>query len=67
MAILDPVTRKLTALRGGTVEIRVTSESMRELTDPASLEPVAVSRAVRVPSPQGAEPGARPPCAVGAG
>jgi len=67
VAILDPVTRELTALRGGAVEIRVTSESMREPTDPASLAPVAVSRTVRVPSPRGAEPGARPPCAIGAG
>jgi exopolysaccharide biosynthesis protein len=58
VAILDPVTRELTALRPGTAEIRVTNESMRELTDAASLEPVAASRTVRVDG----RPGDRPRC-----
>jgi hypothetical protein len=48
VAILDPLTRELTALRAGTVEIRVTNESMRELTDAASLAPVTASQTVRV-------------------
>jgi 3',5'-cyclic AMP phosphodiesterase CpdA len=55
-AILDPGTRELTALRPGTVEIRVTEESMRELTDPASLEPITATRTVEV---TGAGPPAR--------
>jgi hypothetical protein len=67
VAILDPLTREVTALRGGTVEIRVWSESMREYTGEVSLEPIAVSRTLHVSSAHGAEPGARPPCAIGAG
>ena len=48
VALLDPLTRTLTALRSGTFEIRVTNESMREHTGPASLEPVRAARTVAV-------------------
>lgn len=48
VAILDPETRELTALRTGEVTVRVSSESMRELTDEASLAPVVGERTVQV-------------------
>ena len=63
VAILDPLTRELTALRPGTVEIRVTNESMRQLTDEASLEPITVSRTLRVVPAHGQGHGRPPPCA----
>ena len=63
VAILDPVTRELTALQPGTVEIHVTNESMREVTDGASLEPITASRTLRVlPSHDGRPQGGRPHC-----
>ena len=40
VAILDPVTRKLTGLHTGDVTVKVTNDSMREYTDDASLAPV---------------------------
>jgi Phosphodiester glycosidase/Calcineurin-like phosphoesterase len=49
VAVLDPLTRELTAVRAGTVEVRVTNESLREHTGEASLQPITVSRTVRVP------------------
>jgi hypothetical protein len=63
VAILDPVTRELTALQPGTVDVRVTNESMRELTDAASLEPITAVRTVRVvPSHGRRRHGGRPRC-----
>jgi hypothetical protein len=49
VAVLDPLTRELTAVRAGTVEVRVTNESMRVYSDEASLEPFTTARTVRVP------------------
>jgi hypothetical protein len=49
VAVLDPRTRELTAVRAGTVEVRVTNESMREHTGEASLEPITAARTIRVP------------------
>jgi 3',5'-cyclic AMP phosphodiesterase CpdA len=46
-AILDPLTRKLTALRSGEVTVTVTVDSMREYTGPASLAPITTSRVIR--------------------
>jgi hypothetical protein len=63
VALLNPVTRELTALRPGTVEIRVTNESMRELTEPASLEPIVATRTVRILPGHGHKSGDRPRCA----
>ncbi|CAB4950361.1 unannotated protein [freshwater metagenome] len=48
LAILDPRTRELTGLRTGTLEVAVTSESMREYTDEASLAPVTTKRTIEV-------------------
>ncbi|WP_211752825.1 phosphodiester glycosidase family protein [Nocardioides lianchengensis] len=48
VAILDPQTRQLTGLRAGSVTLRVSSESMRELTDESSLAPVVGERVVQV-------------------
>lgn len=48
VAILDPATRQLTALRQGTVTVRVTEESMREFTDEASLAPVTTEKTIAV-------------------
>jgi Phosphodiester glycosidase/Calcineurin-like phosphoesterase len=67
VATLDPLTRELTALRPGTVEIRVTNESMRELTDEASLEPVTMSQTVRVVPSHGRDFGRPPECARAGG
>jgi hypothetical protein len=63
VALLDPLTRELTALQPGTFEISVTNESMRELTDAASLEPVVAGRTVRVLGEHGRKDGDRPRCA----
>jgi hypothetical protein len=46
------------------VDIRVTNESMRELTDPASLEPITTTRTVRVLTAQGRESQEQPRCAA---
>jgi hypothetical protein len=48
IAILDPETRELTALRQGTVKVSVTSESMREYTDEASLAPIVEEKTIEV-------------------
>ncbi|WP_433379047.1 phosphodiester glycosidase family protein [Actinoplanes sp. CA-142083] len=48
VAILDPVTRKLTALGRGQVTVTVTNDSMRPYTDDASLAPVATSKTIQV-------------------
>ncbi len=48
VAILDPTTRKLTALSQGVVTIRVTNDSMRAYTDEASLSPVTTERTIVV-------------------
>jgi hypothetical protein len=48
VAILDPVTRRLTALHTGDVTVRVSNESMREYTDEASLAPVTTEKTVHV-------------------
>ena len=64
VAILDPATRKLTALHTGDVTVRVTNDSMREYTDEASLAPITTreddpraGHARRAPTP-GRRPGA---------
>ncbi|GAA5186559.1 phosphodiester glycosidase family protein [Rugosimonospora acidiphila] len=48
VAILDPQTRTLTALRPGTVTVSVTNDSMRPYTDASSLAPITASKAIRV-------------------
>ncbi|MCF3961196.1 phosphodiester glycosidase family protein [Streptomyces fuscigenes] len=48
VAILDPATRKLTALRKGSVTVTVTNDSMRAYTDAASLAPVTTSKTIEV-------------------
>ena len=48
VAILDPVTRKLTGLHSGDVTVKVTSESMREFTGEASLAPITAEQTIRV-------------------
>jgi hypothetical protein len=48
VAILDPATRELTGLKQGTVEVSVTSDSMREYTDEASLEPITERKTIAV-------------------
>ncbi|MGX6447004.1 phosphodiester glycosidase family protein, partial [Patulibacter sp. S7RM1-6] len=48
VAILDPRTRELTALRRGTVKVAVSEESMREYTDEASLAPVTAEKTIEV-------------------
>jgi hypothetical protein len=52
VAILDPRTRELTALRGGTVTVTVTNDSMRAYTDDSSLAPITTSKTIKVvPAP----------------
>ena len=46
-AILDPATRKLTALGSGDVTVTVTVDSMREYTGEASMAPITTSRVIR--------------------
>ena len=48
VAILDPVTRQLTALRRGTVTVKVTNDSMREYTDAASTAPITTEKTIDV-------------------
>jgi hypothetical protein len=50
-AILDPETRKLTALRSGSVTVSVTNDSMRAYTDAASLAPITTSKTIQVVKP----------------
>jgi hypothetical protein len=47
-AILDPATRKLTALADGDVTITVTNDSMREYTGEDSLAPITASKTVHI-------------------
>ncbi len=46
-AILDPATRKLTALKSGDVTVTVTVDSMREYTGADSLAPITTSKVIR--------------------
>jgi hypothetical protein len=48
IAILDPATRELTALKQGVVKVSVTSDSMREYTDEASLAPIVEQKTIEV-------------------
>ena len=48
VAILDPVTRKLTGLHTGDVTVRVTNDSMREYTGDASLAPITTEKTIHV-------------------
>ncbi|MFD0504776.1 phosphodiester glycosidase family protein [Streptomyces chiangmaiensis] len=48
VAILDPRTRTLTALREGSVTVSVTNDSMRAYTDDSSLAPITTSKTVEV-------------------
>jgi hypothetical protein len=48
VAILDPPTRKLTALGRGSVTASVTNDSMRPYTDEASLAPITTSKTIQV-------------------
>ncbi|MBN6543457.1 phosphodiester glycosidase family protein, partial [Actinacidiphila bryophytorum] len=48
VAILDPRTGTLTALRRGTVTVSVTNDSMRPYTGADSLGPVTASRTIRI-------------------
>jgi 3',5'-cyclic AMP phosphodiesterase CpdA len=56
VAILDPVTRVLTALRAGSVTVSVTNDSMREFTGKESLAPVTTARTVTVEPKAGPGP-----------
>ncbi|MEV1317725.1 phosphodiester glycosidase family protein [Micromonospora arborensis] len=56
VAILDPQTRTLTALRRGSVTVSVTNDSMRQYTDAASLAPISTSRTIQVGPPAPAGP-----------
>ncbi|MGW2938112.1 phosphodiester glycosidase family protein [Streptomyces sp. NPDC001156] len=48
VAILDPQTRTLTALRRGSVTVSVTNDSMRAYTDDSSLAPITTSKTIEV-------------------
>ncbi|MFJ8581000.1 phosphodiester glycosidase family protein [Micromonospora sp. NPDC093277] len=48
VAILDPQTRTLTALRPGSVTVSVTNDSMRAYTDDGSLAPITTSKTIQV-------------------
>ncbi|GAB1824548.1 phosphodiester glycosidase family protein [Herbidospora sp. RD11066] len=48
VAILDPVTRTLTALNAGTVTVSVTNDSMRAYTGDASLAPITTSKTIEI-------------------
>ncbi|MEU0970035.1 hypothetical protein ABZ357_33195 [Streptomyces sp. NPDC005917] len=48
VAILDPQTRTLTALRPGSVTVSVTNDSMRAYTDDSSLAPIATSKTIEI-------------------
>lgn len=56
VAILDPKTRALKALKRGLVTVKVTADSMREFTDEASLAPVSVERTIEVGASTGPGP-----------
>ncbi|MGW1973754.1 metallophosphoesterase family protein, partial [Streptomyces tubercidicus] len=54
VAILDPQTRILTALKAGSVTVTVTNDSMRAYTDDTSLAPITTSKTIQVvPAAQG--------------
>ncbi|TKK91485.1 metallophosphoesterase [Herbidospora galbida] len=48
VAILDPRTRTLTALKPGSVTVTVTNDSMRAYTDDSSLAPITTSKTIQV-------------------
>ncbi|GHF17687.1 hypothetical protein GCM10014715_85920 [Streptomyces spiralis] len=48
VAILDPQTGTLTALRRGSVTVAVTNDSMRAYTDDSSLAPITTSKTIEV-------------------
>ncbi|GHE84613.1 hypothetical protein GCM10014715_45920 [Streptomyces spiralis] len=48
VAILDPQTGTLTALRRGSVTVSVTNDSMRAYTDDSSLTPITTSKTIEV-------------------
>ncbi|WP_410785871.1 phosphodiester glycosidase family protein [Kribbella sp. C-35] len=48
VAVLDPATRTLTALRPGRITVSVTNDSMRPYTGDASLAPVTASATIEV-------------------
>ncbi|GAA4588067.1 hypothetical protein GCM10023194_38690 [Planotetraspora phitsanulokensis] len=48
VAILDPQTRTLTALRTGSVTVTVTNDSMRAYTDDSSLAPITTTKTIQV-------------------
>ena len=56
VAVLDPETRTLTALRRGAVTVSVTNDAMRPYTGDASLDPVTTSETVEVVPAAGAGP-----------
>jgi hypothetical protein len=47
-AVLDPETGKLKALHSGDVTVRVTNDSMREYTGPASLAPIVAEKTLHL-------------------
>jgi hypothetical protein len=54
VAILDPRTRTLTALRRGSVTVSVTNDSMRAYSGDSSLAPITTSKTIQVvPSTDG--------------
>jgi hypothetical protein len=56
-AILDPTTRKITALHSGEVTVRVTNDSMREYTGEASLAPIVTERTIKTQVTHVEQPG----------
>ncbi|MEV4629872.1 phosphodiester glycosidase family protein [Micromonospora sp. NPDC049523] len=56
VAILDPQTQTLKALRRGSVTVTVTNDSMRQYTDSASLAPITASKTIQVGPPPPAGP-----------
>jgi hypothetical protein len=56
VAVLDPETRTLTALRRGEVTVSVTNDAMRPYDGSASLEPVTTSEAIEVVPAEGDGP-----------
>jgi 3',5'-cyclic AMP phosphodiesterase CpdA len=56
VAILDPRTGTLTALRSGSVTVSVTNDSMRPYTDDGSLAPITTSKTIKVVPSKGDGP-----------
>ncbi|TDW65640.1 phosphodiester glycosidase family protein [Kribbella pratensis] len=48
VAVLDPATRTLTALRPGTITVSVTNDSMRAYAGDASLAPITTATTIKV-------------------